>query len=264
MKLKGVLADTIHARKLWRNPAAAFWFFWRSQDHAGSSPIGQFRYGNLEFVARLKDWNAVQEVLIEKEYGFVAGLHFGNRPSVIDLGANIGMFSLSIFSMWPSARVYALEPSLATFQILDCNRAANPALDWHIYRMAAWQSDGEVSFENRPYSTSSRINDSGIEIERVPAVRLETLLNQHVREKVDLLKIDIEGAEGVVLERSAAVLPEFEHVVVEIHPAAEPTINIPAILQDAFPYLYRVPGRRSNKPLLLATRAAQQLPPYAP
>jgi FkbM family methyltransferase len=264
MKLRRALAHTWVSRKLWRNPAAAFWFFWRGEEAGRDSGKGKFQYDQLPFVARLQDWNGVQEVVLEQEYAFAGSLYAGRRPIVVDVGANIGMFSLSIFSNWPAARVHAIEPSLATYQILDCNRAFNPGLDWHVYRAAAWHTDGEVSFDNKPFSTSSHVGASGSDVEQVPAVRLDTFLNQNVPEPVDLLKVDIEGAEDAVLQSASAILSKVAHLIVEIHAATGRREQTVSTLRSAFPYLYQVPGRRSSKPLVLATRTMQPLPEFAP
>jgi len=49
-------------------------------------------------------------------------------PSVLDLGGNIGLFSLLAARSHPAARIYTYEPGPPNYQILEINCLANPAL----------------------------------------------------------------------------------------------------------------------------------------
>lgn len=122
--------------------------------------------------------------------------------------------------------------------------------------------DGEVQFESRPTSTSSRINSNSKSNEIVPSICLNTLMTKIVKCNVDLMKIDIEGAEETFLSGRESLLKDIDHLVIEIHPNycnAESVINT---LRNSYKFIYIITGRRSSKPLLLASCHQYNLPNY--
>ena len=126
-----------------------------------------------------------------------------------------------------------------------------------------WSRDGEVSFnEDEKASTGHHIDLSGTARPRsnVPALSLSTLLREHVKSDVDLLKVDIEGAEEAVLCEDPALLRSVGAVTAEIHPDRCNQRRVLDVLQDAYEYVYAVQGRRSSKPLVLAARCPRQPP----
>lgn len=222
----------------------------------------EMTWKGLSLCARSSDWAALQEVLIEDEYG-ILGKYLEAKPSpaVLDLGANIGTFAL--FTLWisPSAAIYSFEPSAETFAVLEGNRARNPRCNWHVHRAAAWNSDGEVSFAGSRTSTAGRVDKQGNET--VPALSLATIL-ERCGGRIDVAKIDIEGAEEALLCDEAAHLHLIETLVVELHPGRCDAVRVSSLLRASYGSLYQIPGRRSSKPLLLATRSSMlpDLPIY--
>lgn len=254
--LRMTLATTWTARRVWQNPLSAHWFFLRACVPAWRESCTRFQLQGLPFEARPIDWYAVQEIALEREYACVDFLLSPEaRPQVLDLGANIGMFSLYVFSKAPRATVYAYEPGTRTFEILQRNQRLNPQLDWHAVQAAVWNTDGDVRFCNREFSTSGRVDDSGGD-ERVRSVSLKTILSGLGDRPVDLVKIDIEGAEQEALCRHPECLEQIGSLLVEIHPQLCDESAVIKILKRGFPHVSTISGRRSAKPVLLATRAS--------
>lgn len=222
--------------------------------------IGRFQLEGHTFLARGIDWGGVEEVALRREYEFVRSLLAGPRPVVIDAGATVGMFSLYAFLLNPTAVVHALEPSADTFDLLRRNGRLNPTFAWSCYHAALHARDGFVCFDNRPASGARRVSTTDGDL--VPALSLRTLLERHVRARVRLLKLDVEGSEEAILAGNEGLLAEVDHVVVELNPGTCRTDRVVATLLDAFPRLHRIPGRASKKPLLLATRRAVNLPRF--
>jgi FkbM family methyltransferase len=241
------------------NPVSTFLFFLLGS----AQRLLCFRLGKVTFFARLVDWVAVEEVALRHEYSFVERLlQEQGSPMVVDLGANIGMFSTLIFHLCPMATVHSVEPSPTTFQILDKNRKTNLALNWYTYQSAIWAEDGNVNFEeNCVASTASFVSvENGNAT--VPAMTLEKLYLKYIGTPISLLKIDIEGAEGVVLSQSSRVLQDVEAVIVEVHPYRCDPSNVIRVLCGSFNFVYEVGQRISQKPLLLATRIPYDFPAY--
>jgi FkbM family methyltransferase len=226
----------------------------------------RFQWKKQIFWARPVDANAVEEILLNHEYAFAARImaqtESSMSPTVIDCGANIGLFSLAMLAAQPNAIVHSLEPGARTFQILKHNAGTNPAPRWHVYALALWKIPGPLRFGATVASTSSRIYDLAPEgeVEVVQAITLSEFTAQYTPREITLLKLDIEGAEEAVLVESESVLERVANLVIEIHPPRSDEERVVDILRAHFPYLHRVPGRRSAKPLMLASRTHADFP----
>ena len=139
-----------------------------------------------------------QEVFVKGAYLFESDKP---APRIIDAGANIGLATLYFKLLYPRARVLAIEAAPATFGLLAENVAANVP-DVAVEHCALGGSDGETDFFSLPGSPLGSLDgrSGGGERARVPMRRLSGFLD----EEVDLLKIDIEGAEREVLPELAA------------------------------------------------------------
>src|SRR5581483_4390740 len=138
-------------------------------------------------------------------------------PRILDCGANIGLASLFFKRRFPNARVTAFEADPALFALLDANLSTNGARDVEHYNAAVWTSRGTVSF--RCEGTDSGMVESlaGVvdgESRTVPSIRLRDVLSG---EPVDLLKLDIEGAEDAVLADCEPVLDRVGAIVMDLH-----------------------------------------------
>lgn len=215
-----------------------------------------FRIGNIYFYSRRVDLVSVEEVAFGAEYDFVASLPVPSNATIVDLGANIGMFAVSVFQSFPSADIFSFEASTDTFKILQKNHQLNKHLKWHIFHQAIWSSNGTVRFDNKGQSTTRRITTNTLQqnYENVQSITMSNAIN-NCKGKVSICKIDIEGAEEQVLLSSPKTLKFIDNLIIEIHPDSCNEKLIIQILKAEFPHLYSVAGRNSNKPLIIATRA---------
>ena len=218
-----------------------------------------FRYQGRRFAARPADWNAVREVLIDGEYDVVERVLDRERPNVADIGANIGMFALRVLAARPGATVHSYEPDPATHALLEENVRRNPDASWHSFRAAAHRFTGTIRFASAATSTAGKVSASGTE---VPSVSLHDVLERFGGERVDLMKVDIEGSEEALLTADPALLARVDTLLVELHPDLNDTDAVVSVLREAFPHLARIPDRTSSKPLLVASRAETHLPAY--
>jgi Methyltransferase FkbM domain len=86
---------------------------------------------------------------------------------------------------------------------------------------------------------------------QVPAITIEQLCNQYGIERIDLLKLDIEGAEEQVLE-NGAFLARTEHIIIELHGH----YGFQCFQRDIAPYgLVAQEGRPPNTYLVTAHRS---------
>lgn len=263
-RLRTAYRQTRAAAPVMANSIGTYLYFMAPALHGTRfEPVCRFQMGQFTFFARRSDWLAVQEVALDDEYGPVRELLLEKEaPTVVDLGANIGMFSGLVLNLRPMATIHSVEPSLATFRILDRNRRANPHARWRTYWSAMWSNDGQVNFsENSAASMSSYVDTSAGEA-MVPAMSLTTLFSEHVNAPVDILKMDIEGAEEAVLRQGESILSTVDTLIVEIHPNRCDPIPVVRTLERTFKYLYETGDRRSSKPVVVATRRPCSLPVF--
>jgi FkbM family methyltransferase len=140
-----------------------------------------------------------------------------SAPRVLDCGANIGLASLWIKRQYGSARVTAFEADPAIAEILARNLARNGAGDVDVVPAAVWREGGQVAFRQEG-SDSGAIDGVAADTRgtalSVPAVRLRDVV---AAEAIDLLKLDIEGAELAVLEDLEDALAGVRALHVEVH-----------------------------------------------
>lgn len=221
--------------------------------------LHSFKLSGVSIAARPKDWCAFDEVVCRDEYAFVDKILAAYpRPIVLDLGANIGLFAARVLRVCPHAHVLSVEPSRSTFGVLKKNCEQNRQYRWHAIHGALWKNDGVVCFQEAGQSAGSHVSAHGAET--VPAVTLTRFMREYAPSWVNLAKMDIEGAEEVVLTEHARCLRRVGCLIVEIHPNRCSVERVVSILRDHFSYLHTVPGRRSTKPLIVAARRRYPLP----
>jgi FkbM family methyltransferase len=159
-----------------------------------------------------------REIFVDEIYRFHART---DEPYIIDCGANIGLSVLYFKRLYPRARVVAFEPDANIFEVLSRNVAAQGYdAGVELHRRAVWTEETTLKFWSEG-ADGGRLSDMGgaaaAESIEVPTARLRDFLDR----PVDLLKVDIEGAETEVLEDCADRLREVENLFVEYHSFAE-------------------------------------------
>jgi FkbM family methyltransferase len=171
-------------------------------------------------VARLRDLGGPIDVFGHAEYD-LAGIDWPAARFVVDLGAHVGSFSLWAAGAAP-CRVHAFEPNPATFELLRRNLAADPDR-LRCTRAAVAGSAGTRQLALAEDSAANAIDPGGDVT--VASVTLGEALAQAGFPQVDVLKMDIEGAEYEVFEQLAPRgLDGVGAIVLECHrgPGASP------------------------------------------
>ncbi|HYZ34235.1 MAG TPA: FkbM family methyltransferase [Crenalkalicoccus sp.] len=135
----------------------------------------------------------------------------------LDVGANLGLTAIAFAALAPQGRVIAVEPAPRTFAALRANLAAN-GLDGRVAAegVALAAAPGEVAFHAEPdHSAGAKlVSDRALDRARlapetVRAETLDALVARHGLGRLDLIKVDVEGFEGDVLDGAAATLARF-------------------------------------------------------
>jgi FkbM family methyltransferase len=176
----------------------------------------------------------------------------GPGDTVLDVGAGAGE-EIELFSrlVGPTGRVYAVEAHPATFAALEA-RCAQAKLDNVVTVHAAvsdrvgcvWLSDDERYLENRISGDPGGLP--------VPALTLDELVERWQIERVDFLKMNIEGAEEAALRGLARSATVVGHLAVSCHDFLADRGGDPANRTSAavrrllIGYGYAVTGRRAS------------------
>jgi len=141
-------------------------------------------------------------------------------PRILDCGANIGAASLFFKRQYANARITAYEADPALCAMTRRNLERNGAADVDVVQAALWTSTGDVTFlaEGSDSGMIGELPGAGqglaAKTVTVPSLRLRDVL---AADRVDLLKLDIEGAEGAVLDDCAPVLDRVDAIVMDLH-----------------------------------------------
>lgn len=151
-------------------------------------------------------------------YVMVPILEASRGKHVLDVGANIGIFTVGCAKV--AEKVTAIEASVSNAKILCCNLALNNISNVKIYPVAASDSQGLATFRSEMASnkvlhplqiTPENIDD----VEIVYTTTLDHLLGG---ERVDVIKIDIEGREYSALQGAAKIIHQRPVMFIEYSP----------------------------------------------
>ncbi|MBI5211299.1 MAG: FkbM family methyltransferase [Elusimicrobia bacterium] len=201
----------------------------------------------------------VDKCIIEEVYsGVYSAGELGPGQTVVDVGAHIGAFSLMTARLvGPSGRVFAFEPSPATLDLLRRNVERN-GLAWiKVHPVALADAEGEAELftagdqDNPAADTLAAV--AGRRAVKVRLCRLDDILAEEGVSRVDLLKIDVEGAEHRALDGAAKTLARTSRVVLEAHPPRVGPDEIARRLQGAG-FSTRIARPPGSSPIIEAVR----------
>lgn len=156
--------------------------------------------------------HSVEELFCDDIYAFQAT---SKAPYIIDCGANIGVSVIFFKQLYPDARIIAFEPDKEIFKILQANVESFGLKDVELVNKAVWNKTEELTFFNEGALAGSLTTDFSNKNNKtvIPAVDMLPFIN----EPIDFLKIDIEGAEYIVMEHIAPNLSFVNNLFIEYH-----------------------------------------------
>jgi len=135
--------------------------------------------------------------------------------TVVDVGANVGYYSLlSAALVGPSGKVFAFEPNSENARLILMSRDRNNATQLVLHPVALSDENRYAFFSPHMGSNGGILPTSQEVIESrqcvvVPTARLDEIVTQ----EVDLIKIDVEGAEGRVLAGADKLLERRRPII---------------------------------------------------
>lgn len=168
----------------------------------------------------ISDKGIFLQVFVEKQYE-PNGYDFPEIKTIIDGGANIGTASVLFTNMFPKAEILAVEPNDENYELLCKNTKAYSSVQCH--HGAIWDANEDIYITNPETLAAGFIVDRGTGSNAtLKGNTIDTLLKLKNWKTVDLLKIDIEGAEKEVFDADTSWLKGVKLLIIELHDRYKP------------------------------------------
>jgi FkbM family methyltransferase len=134
------------------------------------------------------------------------------RPNdvCLDIGGNIGYFSMLMAARATNGHVHVFEPIPINAAMINANKELNGFINVTINNTAVGDENGHVAFSVSNDSAYSSIKATGRVAEArnisVPILRIDDYLTQKNLTRVDIIKVDVEGAENMVIDGAKGLL----------------------------------------------------------
>lgn len=190
---------------------------------------------------RVQDVFVLGEILFERQYALRSQLP--SSPFVVDAGANVGIASLWFLSQCPGARLHAFEPESENFRLLGKNLAGIARVS--VFKQAVGSEPGTIGLHLSEFGAMHSFKEgfsSGSAVEQVPLVTLADHMAEHGIDRIDLLKLDVEGAELDALIGLGERIRDVSVIIGEMHETVVDEGEFYRFLEDAG---FRLVQRRS-------------------
>ncbi len=161
-----------------------------------------------------------RQIFIDNDYLFLTE----KQPDfIVDAGANTGLASIYFANKYPNSKIVAIEPEQSNFELLTTNVKPYPNII--PLQAALWCQSGELNLVDPGFGEWGFITDVQDSPERllgrtchtVKAVTIVDILTKFNIDKIDILKIDIEGAEREVFRDTSAWIERVNSIIIELH-----------------------------------------------
>jgi FkbM family methyltransferase len=169
--------------------------------------------------------------------------------TIVDCGANVGITSLYLAARYPAARIYAIEPLAANYELL-CHNTREVSQITPIHACVTPREGPPVYFTTDRPAWGNRISQSGAGV-LTEAITVEALCRRHSLAAIDLLKVDIEGGEKDLFSEPG-FLKGVKLIVIELHPG----YDLASFRRDLQPWGLEVrsPGPDLGTKMITASR----------
>jgi FkbM family methyltransferase len=207
------------------------WFKHRRTPRYAAGQLSAFGY-QLEVADHISVVHQFLDIFANHEYRMPIATQ---QPVIVDVGANVGVSVLYFCRTFADPQVHAFEPDPVIFSKLKQNVGRYAADKRVLLRnQAAYVENKMLRFESEGADgghVASSTESPGVDVQGIDLLEYLSGLDH-----VDLLKIDIEGAEAIVVPHCAPALSRVDRVFIEYHssPGREQRLpQILALLQEA-------------------------------
>jgi FkbM family methyltransferase len=196
LKIKGI--STIRERKNWH-------FFFPEEVRIRPSPSS--------------DFSVFLQVFYHQQYAQIIDLALLNNikiTTIFDLGANVGFTSIYFEKEIKDAKIFALEPNADNF--IQLTKNTKEFKNIIPLNLAIWGHETQLELLNlnaEDWAKSYKENLKGDQ--GIKALTISQLINQYKLNTIDILKIDVEGAEDEIFKADVSFLNQTKLIALEIH-----------------------------------------------
>ncbi len=171
----------------------------------------------LHMRASMADKSSFREIFMKREYD--VELEFPVR-NIIDAGANIGFTTLFFANKYPDAKIISIEPDAANFNMLKKNTGTYPRIS--VLQAALWMQSERVAIVDRSLGERGLMIGRQSAGEQIEGISIGNLIQRYGLEKIDILKVDIEGSEKEVFSGDTEWLNRTRCLIIELHDRMKP------------------------------------------
>jgi FkbM family methyltransferase len=165
--------------------------------------------GGLVFLRpRTSDKAVYEDIFLNFSYDVVEGA----PELIVDAGGHIGLATAYLANKFPAARIVVIEPDEGNFAMLVKNTARFPNVSR--VKGGLWGSNAKLRIQNPDASPwAFNLSEGG----GVEGLTIPDVLRIAGKDRIDVLKIDIEGAEIEVLSTSSSWIDRVGTIMIELH-----------------------------------------------
>lgn len=145
------------------------------------------------------------------------------NPVIFDVGANIGTYSTLVARALPTSKIYCFEPQRLVFQMLCGNMAINNYDNCYPYNMGLGKENARILIEEPDYNAQENYGSFSLVLNEIQGrsgvktildiMTLDFFIKYNQIEKLDFLKIDVEGMELDILLGGRETIEKFKPVL---------------------------------------------------
>jgi FkbM family methyltransferase len=175
----------------------------------------------IELIPGEGDYSAFHEVFIREDYN---SENLFKPHNILDIGANVGFFSLYATKRYPNARIFSFEPFPSTYLRLKEHLISNKTENIVLFPFAVSDKTGEVNFYSIGWTGANTLNSDKFDpgnckITKVNCIAFSEIFKLTNTDKFDLAKIDCEGSEyPMLLSASDESILSIRNFIIEVHP----------------------------------------------
>ncbi len=163
------------------------------------------------------DIGLINEIVIKRSYELLGFTSIDRDATIVDLGANIGVFTLYGAARSPSGKIISVEPDPTNFQQLRRNVLANKFSNIELVQKAISNVSGPTRlFLVHPTGHTIMKSSGAYPVITCESLTMDDLMRSYNISHIDFLKIDIEGAEFLLFD-DLHWLESVEQIVMEVH-----------------------------------------------
>lgn len=148
----------------------------------------------------------------------------GKVESILDVGSNLGFFSLAARSRFPNARIHGYEPN-PTIQSHLLSNTSGLSITVHPEAIGAQDGKIELKMEGGSLLSTAVASETG----SIKKTAIATAI-QRIGGPIDLLKLDCEGGEWEVFEHRE-IWKNINRLTMEYHLWANPSMDVPGMVK---------------------------------